>query len=613
MKEYSITSRQLREKFFAFFQERGHARIPALSMVPEHDPTALFITAGMQPLVPYLLGERHPAGPRLMNVQRCFRTDDIDQVGNTTHLTFFEMLGNWSLGDYGRAEMIPWSWEFLTGERWLHLAPERLYVTVFEGDGEVPGDEESVAQWQEQFARAGINARPGERIFRLGRDDNWWGPVGQTGPCGPDTEMFFDTGRARCSPQCRPGCACGKYVEIWNDVFMDYHRKADGSHAPLDQKNVDTGMGMARTLAALNGLESVFETDLLAPLVERIAGLSGKPYPQHRTSFRIVADHVTAACFLVADGVVPANVEQGYVLRRLIRRAIGHGRKLGLPEGFWVPLFEVVETIYGDTYPMLADKQSDVVAALEEEEGQFARTLEKGLKKFAQVVEEGTGDGIISGGRAFDLFATYGFPLEMTRELARERGLRVDEEGFRVEFSRHQELSRQGAEQKFSGGLADHSEQSTRYHTATHLLHAALRRVLGPQVEQRGSNITSERLRFDFSHSGKMTPEALRAVEDLVNAAIDRDYPVGFAEVSVEEARQRGAIGLFGDHYGTSVKVYTIGDPGHDVDADPEAPTFSREICGGPHVLRTGLLGKFRIVKEQSASQGIRRVRAVLE
>ncbi len=613
MNGYRITSNQLRQMFFSFFTARGHTRITATSMVPEHDPTALFIMAGMQPLVPYLLGETHPAGQRLMNVQKCFRTDDIDIVGNATHLTFFEMLGNWSLGSYFKEEMIPWSWEFLTDEKWLGINPERLYVTVFQGDSEVAKDELSIRLWQEQFAQAGIHAQEGERIFPLGREDNWWGPVGQTGPCGPDTEMFFDTEHPPCSPECRPGCSCGKYVEIWNNVFMEFNQLADGSYERLEQKNVDTGMGMARTLAALNSVDSVFEIDTLKPLVEKIASLSGIDIQQRMESVRIVADHAHAIFFIMSDGVLPSNVEQGYVLRRLIRRVIRHGRRLKMENNFWSRLFPIVRETYGEAYPTLGEKGAQILADLEQEEIQFEKTLEKGLKKFELLAAQIQNRGMVSGAHAFDLFATYGFPLEMTQEIAQERNLKVDVEGFGREFQRHQERSRQGAQQKFSGGLADDSAMSTRYHTATHLLHAVLRSVLGPHVEQRGSNITAERLRFDFSHPDKIGSEDLKRVEDQVNVAISLDYPVHCEEMSIDEARQGGAMGLFEEKYDAMVKVFTVGDPAYRPEADPTKPTFSKEICGGPHIERTGLLGKFKIVKEQSASRGVRRIRAVLE
>lgn len=614
MPTYRITTTELRQKYLAFFEQRGHTRIANAPIVPEHDPTALFISAGMQPLVPYLLGQRHPAGTRLVNLQQCFRTNDIDLIGNTTHLTFMEMLGNWSLGDYFKEEMISWSWTFLTDKEWLGIDPLRLYVTVFSGDEQVEKDRESIALWQQQFSRKGIEAHLGQRIFPLGRQDNWWGPVGQSGPCGPDTEMFYDTGKKSCSNLCIPGCGCGKYVEIWNDVFMEYNKLADGTLVRLQEQNVDTGMGIARTVAVLNGLESIYDIDTLCPLIEQIGHLSGQDYRDHLVPFRIVADHVNAACHLVAGGVFPSNVEQGYVLRRLIRRAVAHARRLGIHDSIWPPLFSIVRTLHGDSYPNLETRANAILDILIEEEQQFDRTLKQGLRKFNQLVTSGqVQNRTIDSAQAFDLFATYGFPLEMTRELAREHGLSVDEMGFQEEFSRHQERSRQGAAQKFSGGLADHSTMSTSYHTATHLLHAALRQVLGPHVEQRGSNITTERLRFDFSHSRKVETDELEQVEHLVNEAIARDLPIHNCEMDTEEARTSGAIGLFDEKYDARVKVYCIGDPKHKPVAASHSPTFSKEICGGPHVEHTGLLGQFKITKEQSAARGIRRIRAILE
>lgn len=625
MTDYRISGGDLRRKFIEFFQERGHARIGHTSLVPEHDPSALFVSAGMQPLVPYLLGQPHPAGTRLVNIQRCFRTTDIDEVGDTTHLTLFEMLGNWSLGDYFKGEMIPWSWEFLTGEQWLDIDPERLYVTVFAGDGEVPMDHESVQLWQEQFATVGMEAREGERIFPLGREDNWWGPVGRTGPCGPDTEMFYDTGLPLCGPGCCPGCDCGKFVEIWNDVLMEYDQRDDGRCVPLEHGNIDTGMGVARTLAVLNGLDSVYETDLLRPVVERVetACLSGAGGSQESVadsasrlrSVRIVADHVVSATHLIGDGIQPANVEQGYVLRRLIRRTLMHLRRLGVREVPWGELIAGVGAGYGEAYPVIEDEHGHVEAVLSEESEQFSRTLDKGMRQFRRLVESGKAgtSGCLAGADAFDLFATNGFPLEMTRDLAAEAGIEVDEEGFRREFERHQEVSRQGGQQRFAGGLADHSEATTRYHTATHLLHAALREVLGDHVGQRGSNITPQRLRFDFAHPGTVTPADLEEVERLVNEAIAADYPVVWTEASPDQAAAGGALGLFEERYGDQVRVYAVGSPDDSPRAQPGATTFSKEICGGPHVERTGQLGHFRIAKEQSASRGVRRIRAVLE
>ncbi|MBT4096089.1 MAG: alanine--tRNA ligase [Gemmatimonadetes bacterium] len=622
MSEDRVTSHELREKFITFFEGRGHSRIGATSMVPEHDPSALFISAGMQPLVPYLLGQPHPAGTRLVNTQRCFRTTDIELVGNSTHLTLVEMLGNWSLGDYGREDMIPWSWTFLTHEQWLGIDPLRLFVTVFSGDGEVPADRDSSRLWQEQFRTAGIDALEGQRIFPLGREDNWWGPVGRTGPCGPDSEMFYDTVLAPCSSGCRPGCGCGKYVEIWNDVFMEYERREDGSTVPLQASNIDTGMGLIRTLAALNGLKSIYETDVLRPVGKAVREACGQELPTGEASDgellvsqRIVTDHVVSAVHLIADGVQPSNVEQGYVLRRLIRRALMHLRKLGARESVWDDLVVSVRQGFGGAYPTIDESPADIVEVLSAETEQFSRTLDTGLRRLRQVLQSDsvTASGQLGGDVAFDLFATFGFPLEMTRDLAVESGVTVDEKGFDEHFARHQELSRQGGQQRFAGGLADHSESTTRYHTATHLLHAALREILGDHVVQRGSNVTPERLRFDFLHPAKVGAEELEQVERLVNGAIEGDYPVVWAEMAPEEAMATGSLGLFQERYGERVRVYAVGDLQGHPRAREDAATFSKEICGGPHVDRTGELGRFRIVKEQSASSGVRRIRAVLE
>ena len=609
-----LDAARLRRLYLDFFAGRGHARLPSAPLVPDNDPSALFTTAGMQPLAPYLLGQDHAAGARLANCQRCCRTRDIDEVGDTTHLTVFEMLGNWSLGEYGRREMIPWSWEFLTGDGGLGLDPRRLYVTFFAGDQSAPKDEESLRLWQGQFGRAGIRAAEGERLFALGREDNWWGPVGQTGPCGPDTEMFFDTGRPPCGQDCRPGCGCGKYVEIWNDVFMEYNREIDGSFSRLERPCVDTGMGVERALMAVNGLDSVYATDPLRPLLAAVGdGPCGeqRDNPRDEQSRRIVVDHARAALFIAADGIEPSNTERGYVLRRLVRRAAVHARRLGLGTRFWPALLPPLEELYAEAHPETAAALPDALSRILREVEHFSATLEKGLKRFERLAEDAR--AAIPGEAAFDLQATYGFPIEMTRELAAERGIALDEAGYRAARLQHRERSREGAARRFAGGLADQSESATRYHTATHLLHAALHRVLGPHAVQRGSNITAQRLRFDFAHDQAVEDKELRQVEALVNAAIERDYPVSRAEMTVEEAQQGGALGLFGGRYGERVSVYAVGEPDPPPRADPQGPTYSKEICGGPHVERTGALGRFRIVKEQSAGRGVRRIRAVLE
>lgn len=590
-----ITSAQLREMFQQFMESKGHHRIPSASVIPENDPTVLFTTAGMHPLVPYLMGTPHPAGTRLTDVQKCIRTGDIDDVGDPSHLTFFEMLGNWSLGDYFKKEMIPWSWEFLTSEKYLGLDPDKLAFTVFEGDEDCPRDEEAANLWRS----CGVKD---DHLFYLPKEHNWWGPAGITGPCGPDTEMFIIT-KKPCGPNCSPACHCGAYLEIWNDVFMQYNKKADGTFEPLEQKNVDTGMGLERTICVLNGKKSVYETDLFADILKKISELSGKEYGSDEMTtraFRIIADHMRTATFIMGDdrGVSPSNVDQGYVLRRLIRRAVRYGMGIGMPEGFTGEVAKVIIEQYKDVYPELKRNEAFVLEQLSLEESRFARTLKQGNREFEKLVEK-VQDGQIDGVSAFHLYDTYGFPVEMTEELARERGLTVDMDGFHDCFRRHQATSQAGAEQRFKGGLADNSEQSARLHTATHLLHAALRKVLGPEVAQKGSNITAERLRFDFSFGRKMTKEELAEVERLVNEAIQSHTPVTCEEMTVAQAKEQGAIGLFESKYGEKVKVYTMGP-------------YSKEICGGPHAQNTGDLVSFKIKKEESSSAGVRRIKAVI-
>ncbi len=594
------TADELRSMYLNFFKDRGHAIIPSASIIPENDPTVLFTTAGMHPLVPYLLGETHPAGKRLTDVQKCVRTGDIDEVGDASHLTFFEMLGNWSLGDYFKKEAIAWSWEFLTSPEYLGLDPERLAFSVFAGDENAPRDDESFEIW----CSMGV---PAERIFYLPKENNWWGPAGLTGPCGPDTEMFVITDKAPCGPDCSPACSCGRYLEIWNDVFMQYNKQADGTFLPLAHPNVDTGMGLERTLCVLTGKKSVYDTELFAGILQKIAELTGKQYGQGEDTtraFRIIADHLRTSTFMIGDprGVTPANVDQGYILRRLIRRAVRFGMRLGAPEGFTAEVAKVIIEKYGKVYPELLQNAAHIKEQLILEEQRFARTLRQGEREFEKIlsaIEKYNLPKVIDGKRAFTLYDTYGFPIEMTVELAAEHGLPVDTEGFAERFRQHQQLSQAGAEQRFKGGLADHSEQTARLHTATHLLHAALRKVLGEEVAQKGSNITAERLRFDFSFGRRMTPEEIAEVEKLVNDAIAADFPIDCAEMSVEEAKNQGAIGLFESRYGEKVKVYSMGP-------------FSREICGGPHAGRTGELKSFKIQKEESSSAGVRRIKAVI-
>lgn len=588
-----MTANELRRKYIAFFAERGHAEIRSAPLVPENDPTVLFTTAGMHPLVPYLLGEKHPAGRRLVDVQKCVRTGDIDEVGDAVHLTFFEMLGNWSLGDYFKKEAIAWSYEFLTGAQWLNLPVSRLAVSVFAGDADAPFDQEAFDLWR----RLGIAEA---RIARLPKKDNWWGPAGQTGPCGPDTEMFYWTGDGDAPAAFEP--TDRRWVEIWNDVFMQYNKQADGTFVPLAQTNVDTGMGVERVTAILQGRGSCYDTELFAPLFAAIREIAGVAEPQALRGGRIIAEHLRAATFLMGDGVRPGNVDQAYVLRRLIRRAIREARKLGVTEPFTARLATVVVDQYGSVYPELAAHRDVIVQELDAEERQFGSTLERGIREFAKLVDSFPAHvekKSISGRKAFYLYETFGFPIELTVEMAAERGFTVDQAGFDEAYQKHQEASRAGAERRFKGGLADQSDATARLHTATHLLHQALRRVLGDHVKQAGSNITAERLRFDFTHPDRVTPEQLVEVERIVNEQIGRDLPVDWQEISYDEAAASGAIGLFAERYGDRVKVYAIGD-------------FSKEICGGPHATRTGSLGRFTIAKEESSSRGVRRIKAVL-
>ena len=650
----SMTANELRALFLQFFKEKGHAVIPSASVIPENDPTVLFTTAGMHPLVPYLLGQKHPAGHRLTDVQKCIRTGDIDDVGDSSHLTFFEMLGNWSLGDYFKKEMIPWSWEFLTSEKWLGIDKDKLAFTVFAGDGDCPRDEEAAELWRS----CGVKD---DHIFYLPKEHNWWGPAGVTGPCGPDSEMFMIV-KKPCGPNCSPACKCGAYLEIWNDVFMQYNKQADGSFLPLQQKNVDTGMGLERTICVLTGKKSVYETDLFANILARIEELSGKKYTpddENTKAFRIVADHMRTSTFILGDprGVSPSNVDQGYILRRLIRRAVRYGMQLGLQEGFTCEIAKVIIDQYKDVYPELTENSAFVLEQLKLEEGRFARTLKQGEKEFdklynnicstrnllegllnaddmvaaaresaqskklrpspdmlpiIEAADAGDREGlkaalqarlatlsVMDGRSAFKLYDTYGFPIEMTTELAAEKGLTVDADDFAQRFKQHQETSHAGAEQRFKGGLADASEQTACLHTATHLLQAALRKVLGDEVHQKGSNITAERLRFDFTLGRKMTPEELAKVEKLVNEAIEARVPVTLEEMTVAEAKAQGAMGLFESKYGDRVKVYTMGP-------------YSKEICGGPHASNTGDLVSFKIQKEESSSAGVRRIKATI-
>jgi len=615
-----MTAKELRQKYLDFFREKEHAIIPSAPLVPENDPTVLFTTAGMHPLVPYLMGEKHPEGKRLANVQKCVRTGDIDDVGDNRHLTFFEMLGNWSLGDYFKKEAIEWSWEFLTDKKWLGLDASRIYVTVFEGDENAGQDDESIKIWQEQYVKAGIKAEVAgdkivnkeKRIVPLPKDDNWWGPAGQTGPCGPCTEMFYDVApeKGEINSDFNNLVDNFRLIEIWNDVFMEFNKTAVGNFEKMVQQNVDTGMGLERTIVVVTGKDNVFDTDLYGTIIKKIEEISGKRYSEeaNKKPMRIIADHLKAATFMVADGVIPSNVERGYILRRLIRRAIRQGKILGIEKNFTSQIIEVVIGEYGEPYPELEKNKEKIFEELRKEENKFRETLEKGLRQMQEIIAESRKDEIISGEKAFYLFSTFGFPLELTREIAKEHEITIDEDGYHKEFTKHQELSRTASAGQFASGLADHSEEVKKLHTATHLLNAALRKILGSHVEQKGSNITGERLRFDFLHGQKMTEEEIKQVEKLVNETISRNIKVECEEMATKDAKAAGAVGVFGQKYGDNVKVYSIGNS-----STSSEPPFSREICGGPHVQRTGELGRFRIAKEEASSAGVRRIKAVLE
>ncbi len=590
-----MKAKELRAKYIEFFKENGHAEIKSAPLIPDNDPTVLFTTAGMHPLVPYLLGEKHPLGTRLTDYQKCIRTGDIEEVGDPVHLTFFEMLGNWSLGDYFKVESIGYSFDFLTNERWLNIPLDRLAFTVFAGDEDAPFDEEAFNEWRKH----GVSEK---RIAKLPKKDNWWGPAGETGPCGPDTEIFYWTGPLPTPEVFDPSDK--RWVEIWNNVFMQYFKNAEGKFEPLKQQNVDTGMGVERVTAILQGKASCYDTEIFAPLFAKLDELRGIETPAERTrSERIIVEHMRAATFIMGDGVTPGKVDQAYVLRRIIRRAIREAMKLELNKSFTVAMAQVVIDNYKDVYSELAVNEKIILEEFEREERQFASALDRGTREFEKLIARVPAHierKVISGKNAFNLYETYGFPIELTVEMAAEKGFTVDMEGYQKAFEKHQELSRQGAEQKFKGGLADHSDETARLHTATHMLHKALRIVLGDHVAQKGSNITAERLRFDFSHPDKMTPEQIAEVQKIVNEQIQRELPVICEEMTVDEARAAGAIGLFGDKYGERVKVYSIGD-------------YSKEICGGPHAQNSKDLGEFIIQKEESSSRGVRRIKAIIK
>ena len=596
---HPMKANDLRDKYMKFFVSKGHKQISGKSLIPENDPTVLFTTAGMHPLVPFLLGEPHPAGTRLCNYQKCIRTGDIDEVGDAAHLTCFEMLGNWSLGDYFKKESIAFSWEFLTAPEWLGLDPRKLSVTVFAGDENVPRDEESAACWK----ALGV---PEGRIAYLPEEDNWW-KVGPTGPCGPDTEIFYWVGEGVPPENSNKQSDPDNWLEIWNNVFMEFNRIDEKKIEKLPKQNVDTGMGLERTATALQGKSSVFQTEIFAPVIAAVEKESGYRYGSEAardTSVRIIADHLRSAVFILGDerGVTPSNLGAGYVLRRLIRRAVRHGRKLGIDKAFLEPLARAVVENFKGPYPELEQNASRIYAELDKEEAKFLETLQKGEHEFDKLLPNllKNPQKVMSGRLAFKLYDTYGFPIELTEELAAERGLTVNRDEFEEAFKKHQELSRAGSEGVFKGGLADQSEMTVKYHSATHLLHQALHLVLGDHVQQKGSNITGERLRFDFSHPAPLTPEQVKRVEEIVNEQIKRDLPVTMEIMKLDQAKAAGAFAFFGEKYEENVKVYSMGD-------------FSKEVCGGPHVEHTGVLGKFKITKEQSSSAGVRRIRAVLE
>ena len=580
---------EIRNKYLNFFKNHGHVVIPSAPVIPENDPSVLFTTAGMQPLVPYLLGEPHPAGTRLTDYQKCVRTNDIDEVGDNRHLTYFEMLGNWSLGDYFKEESIQMSYDFLTKE--LGIPVEKLSVTCFAGDEDCARDEVTASCWK----KAGI---PEERIYYFGKDDNWW-IAGETGPCGPDTEMFYDTGKPKCSPECNPSCGCGKYVEIWNNVFMEFYKDENGKYSKLKQHNVDTGLGLERMTMLLEGKETPFETELFAPIMDKLVELQKV---DNIASRRIVAEHLRSSMMIICDGGRPSNVDRGYILRRLIRRMVRHMNKLQISLDELSTLIDINVENLKEMYPALEANKETIKNVILEEKDKFVKTLEKGEKEFAkevgQVKEQG--ENIVPGKVVFRFYDTSGFPPEVTEELATENGMKIDKEGFDKLFKEHQEKSRAGSEQKFKGGLASTGEMETKYHTATHLLNAALKQVLGSHVHQRGSNITAERMRFDFSHPAKMTDEEKQKTEDLVNEWITEAIPVEHLEMKKDDAIKMGAEAMFIEKYGDIVSVYKIGD-------------VSIELCGGPHVSNTSELGHFKIKKEESSSSGIRRIKAILD
>ncbi len=578
---------EIRNKYLNFFKKHGHAVIPSASLIPENDPSVLFTTAGMQPLVPYLLGEKHPEGTRLTDYQKCVRTNDIDEVGDNRHLTYFEMLGNWSLGDYFKEESIAMSYEFLTKE--LGIPSEKISVTCFAGDEDCERDMKVYECWR----KAGI---PDERIYFFGKEDNWW-IAGEEGPCGPDTEMYYDTGKPKCSPECNPACGCGKYIEIWNNVFMEFYKNKNG-YRKLEQKNVDTGLGLERMAMILQGKETPFEIEVFEPVMKKLEKLQKVDSIESR---RIVAEHLRSSIMIINDGGRPSNVDRGYILRRLLRRMTRHMNKLEINLDELANIIDISIDSLKELYPELEKNKETIKEIIVAEKDKFMKTLQKGEKEFEKVANrtKNNNKDVINAQAVFNLYETYGFPPEMTEELAKENSLKVDMEGYQKLFEEHQVKSRMGSEAKFKGGLASTGEMEVKYHTATHLLNAALKKVLGDHVHQKGSNITPERLRFDFSHNAKMTDEEKKQVEDLVNEYIKQDLKVERLEMTKEEALKLGAEAMFLDKYGDEVTVYKIGD-------------VSMEFCGGPHVERTGVLGTFKIKKEEASSSGVRRIKAIL-
>ena len=580
---------EIRNKYLNFFKEHGHAVIPSAPLIPENDPSVLFNTAGMQPIVPYLLGEKHPLGTRLTDFQKCVRTNDIDEVGDNRHLTYFEMLGNWSLGDYFKEESIQMSFDFLTKE--LQIPVEKLSVTVFEGDDDCPRDEVAANCWK----KAGILDG---HIYYYGKDDNWW-IAGEEGPCGPDTEMFYDTGKPACGPDCQPSCDCGKYVEIWNNVFMEYFKDKDGKYSKLKQRNVDTGLGLERMTMLLQGKETPFDTELFKPVMDKLSELQNVDIIESR---RIIAEHLRSSMMIISDGGKPSNVDRGYVLRRLIRRMVRHMNKLQINLDEISTLIDLNIDNLKEMYPELEANREMITATIVEEKNKFVKTLVKGEKEFNKEMNNAKTQGktMLDGQVVFKLYDTYGFPPEVTKELAEENEMTVDMAKFEELFKAHQEKSRMGSEQKFKGGLAEQNDVTIAYHTATHLLNAALKVVLGQDTHQRGSNITVDRMRFDFNCDHKMTPEEKQQTEDLVNEWIQAGLDVTVEEMKKEDAVKSGAECMFIEKYPDVVTVYTIGD-------------VSKELCGGPHVKNTSELGKFKIKKEEASSAGVRRIKAILE